>query len=295
MNPSIKAIVSLFILFWTTCSYSQMIVDAGKDTILCYDGGDSIILGGKPTAKGGIEPYRYKWTFVIFDFDNKKIVFQNNIINNDTIANPIFNEGYLLGDFLLKFYVNVSENNQNTGTDSIMITLSSVGITTRIGNIPSINIGDTCQLVPLNIVYGFLPLKYAWTPIYNLSDPNIEKPFAWPEKYTQYSVVVTDSVGCKGYDFVDVEINTVGIQQLKYNSNYTITNNPISDNSTLNFNFSVGSARLSIYGFNGIAIYDKKIISNIVEIGKIIKMPGLYIFTLEKNNEIISRGKFLKE
>ncbi len=252
-------------------------------------------MGGKPTAKNGVEPYLYKWTSVIYDRNHKIIDFKNKIINNDTIANPIYSGNYVLPDLFVKFYVNVTDKDQNSGIDSIMITKSSIALTTAILNIPTINKGDTCQLIPVNIVFGFPPLKYAWKPVYNLSNQNVENPFAWPDTSTTYNVEVTDSLGCIGHDEVDVSVNTVDIKQFNSNSNYILTSNPVRDNTIITFNFNIANEKLSIYKTDGKAIFTKKIISNTVEIGKIIRMPGLYFFILEKDNRIISRGKFLKE
>jgi hypothetical protein len=67
-------------------------------------------LGDNPTAKNGVEPYRYKWTYIGYDKDHKAIEFYGKIIN-DTVSNPFFKSGGR--DMYITFYINVTDNNQN--------------------------------------------------------------------------------------------------------------------------------------------------------------------------------------
>ncbi len=53
---------------------------------------------------------------------------------------------------------------------------------------------DTIQL------YATGGIGYVWTPDYNLSDPNVNNPLAYPEQSTIYHLTVEDSKGCFDYD-----------------------------------------------------------------------------------------------
>ena len=61
---------------------SQVIAEAGKDSILCEQ--DSLILGGNPSATGGAGGYKYAWFCNDFSFIN---IFASDIL---APSHPIF-------------------------------------------------------------------------------------------------------------------------------------------------------------------------------------------------------------
>jgi len=92
-------------------------------------------------------------------------------------------------------------------------TASSDHIFVDVKDTPVVNLGPdkvTCGTgVQLNAVTS--PLNddetFSWTPVTNLSDPEIRNPFASPTSTTTYTVKVNPgAVGCDGYDSITVRI-----------------------------------------------------------------------------------------
>jgi hypothetical protein len=293
-----KTIVTFILLSSIHSLFSQensLKVDGGNDTAFCRKVSGTTILGGKPTANNGLAPYKYKWSWTVFDYDDSTYEIHDSLINSDTIANPFFFNGKLTDDDIIKFYVNVTDADNNKGFDSITITISAAEFTTKLLINPRITAGDTFRMVAKNIVYGFRPLKYEWTPVYNLSCFDCEKPLAWPHKDTIYKVYVTDSIGCTGMDHIYVTVNPVSVVPLNLKPDYKIINNPIDAKSKIKFDFNIESARLKILTIDGRILYDRRVTSNILPIGEIIKKPGYYILNIEKNDKIISSCKIIRD
>lgn len=82
----------------------QLVADAGPDDVVCD--GDSIQLGGAPTASGGTMAYTYTWS-------------GTNLINN-TVANPVALPT-TTGDYI----VTVTDARNCTAFDTISITVDT--------------------------------------------------------------------------------------------------------------------------------------------------------------------------
>jgi hypothetical protein len=81
----------------------ELVADAGEDASI--DVGQSISIGGSPTASGGTGSYTYQWN-------------HTNFLNNSTIANPV---GTPPGS--LTFYVTVTDEEGCTDNDGVYITV----------------------------------------------------------------------------------------------------------------------------------------------------------------------------
>lgn len=284
-----------FVAFlWTSSLNCQLIVDAGKDTSYCSGLKDSIILGGNPTAKNGIEPYKYIWKTVAQDKENNIFKDYSDFINNDTIANPIFKSSSCK-DLIVKLYVKVIDKNNNEVNDSVIVLVSAIGCVHARLYSPEIKKGDTCKLGPGNIFNGFPPFKYKWSPEYNISDPFIRNPLAWPYKTTKYLVNVLDSLGCKSSDDNNVIVDTtIVFISNTFNYNIKIYPNPITNNSILKIQKVVKNTNITIYTIDGNEIYRSNINSNIFEIGKIMNDKGLYILSIEEDKKIVFSSILIK-
>jgi len=91
---------------WIIKLTPMLIVDAGPDRIICN--GDSITIGGTPTASGCLPPYTYLWN-------------NSGSLNDSTIANPI-----AFPNITTTYTLTVTDSIGNLNTDSVIITVNNV-------------------------------------------------------------------------------------------------------------------------------------------------------------------------
>ncbi len=100
------------------------VANAGLDKLICN--GDSVAIGGEPTAKGGYPPYLYQW-------------LPTSGLNNATIANPIAspNETTL-------YTVTVTDSVSQQDNDSVLITVRNVPVSEFASNSPQCLGNEIC-------------------------------------------------------------------------------------------------------------------------------------------------------
>jgi hypothetical protein len=278
------------LIFISRGIFGQFQVDAGNDTILCLS--DTKIIGGNPTASGGLEPYTYKWTT---NYSSGSITLNASYFLDDvTKANPsIIN--YVPNQQILKFKLQVKDNSGAILYDSIHVRLSIFKIL-LILNDRVINQGDTIALQTV-IRGGIDPLSYAWSPNYNISDPSVFRPIAWPDISTDYIVIVTDSIGCKMTDTINVLVNPLTINQNNSNDcKSTLFPNPITGESLIHFQINLRKKySLRVFNTDGQIILMDNIDSDCYEIGPKITNEGIYFYFILEGDKIVSSGKIIKE
>ena len=151
-------------------------VDAGLDTTICA--GESITIGGNPTGPAGSS---YQWS-------------NGSSLDDANAANPLANP-----TASLTFAVTVTDANQCVNADSVVV---------NINPLPSVNAGADVSICPGDSVQlgATGAVNYSWSPISDLSDPNIADPFASPSGTTIYTVSTTDANLCTGTDDVAVNV-----------------------------------------------------------------------------------------
>lgn len=155
----------------------EIIVDAGPDTDICI--GESIVLGGAPTAVGSKFDYTYQWMAGDESLEGDTSHIEVKPVNTTT------------------YYVLVTSGKCSVEVDSVHIVVNPLPIITIIGD-QSIGAGSS---VVLNATGG---VEYQWTPAESLSDATSDSPEASPLKSTAYDVVVTDANHCS--DTASVEV-----------------------------------------------------------------------------------------
>jgi len=150
--------------------------DAGNDTTICF--GDSVVIGGNPTAIGGTT---YAWT-------------PAGLIVDPTVSNP-----NVFPSVTTTFYVTTT-NDTCTGLDSVIVNVNPPP-TVDAGNDIQICIGDSAQLLATG------GISYLWAPGLTLTDDAIANPMAFPIDTTEYIVSATDINGCSNSDTVTVIVN----------------------------------------------------------------------------------------
>ena len=146
-------------------------VSATATPALINAGDVSVLLA---TAFGGDPPYTFSWT----PADS----LDDAHVQNPT-ASPTTTTTY-----------NVVARDSSGATASTSVTTSVRLAVTATANPDIVDPGHPSQLLA-TAVGGSPPYTFSWTPTVSLDDPFRQNPTATPAAETQYSVIVTDSVG----------------------------------------------------------------------------------------------------
>jgi PKD repeat protein len=167
--------------------YSGPTADAGGDKSIPSCGGSATI-GGSPTGSGGTPPYTYSWT-------------PAGGLNDTTIANPTASAS---GNYTVR----VTDANGCWDEDSVVVTVSGAP-TADAGPDQDVCLGASVVIGGSPAASGGTPpYTYNWTPVTGLNATYIANPTASPTTTTNYSLTITDSLGCKACDCVIVTVDT---------------------------------------------------------------------------------------
>lgn len=196
-----KNILLLFLLFSVHFLHAQLSANAGEDTTICvtWNGFTPLILGGNPTANGGVAPYTFTWecNYVYTVGSYSTIVTASIILSDTTSANPEFIHTIGGSESPIAFWLTVTDSTGQTTTDTIVVSFS-VFTTHLIEYSHSMYVGDSVKFVSIpNLGGGIPPVTYVWRPNEGLVDSTSYTDF-WvkPVVSTNYYITATDSVGC---------------------------------------------------------------------------------------------------
>ncbi|MDW8272862.1 MAG: Ig-like domain-containing protein [Chitinophagales bacterium] len=169
---------------------STLVAEAGSGGQICLGSGNSVTLGGTPTAVGGNAPYTYTWSPV-------------SDLNLTNPANPIATPGVTT-----KYFVTVTDQSGCTSIDSVTVIVHPA-VFVNAGNDTTICAGNSVIIGGSPTASGgAFPYLYQWTPEVGLSNNNVANPVATPVATTNYTVLVRDANGCTARDVVIVRVNT---------------------------------------------------------------------------------------
>lgn len=199
------------------------IVNTGGRREICF--GDSIQLGGTPTASGSFLPYTYRWS---------PTANMNNPADPNPTVWPTETTQYELTIF--------------NGTCEV----ARSNVTVVVNLLPEIDAGQD-QAVGLNEAVQLWASggeSYSWSPAEGLSDATIANPEARPLKTTTYYVTGINSKGCQNTDSVTIHVRSeVFIPNL-------FTPNGDGENDVLYvYGTGVRDLKLSIYDSHGIEVF----------------------------------------
>ncbi len=153
-------------------------VDAGDDRIVCQ--GESVYIGGIPTASDGVLPYTYNWS-------------PGNLLDDSTVANPI---ATITGN--QHFDVLVQDADGCYGVDTVYLEMNPMNINFNITDASCYGAADGEVSVVVN--GGTPPISYDWSHGLGTSAT-----VTGLQANVSYTVTVQDSVNCS--EVVDVEID----------------------------------------------------------------------------------------
>jgi hypothetical protein len=167
---SILSFLIFIFLLISHVSFSQLIVNVGKDTTYCVGlWRDTMILGSDVQIENGTEPYSFVWesTFKVSD----GLVFTaSDFLNDTTIKSPLIANNLTWPEWL-KFTVFVTDKNNQKGQDEINVRFSTFVYSVGYFGIELDN-GDSVLLGNAFITGGIEPLSYQYQPISGINDPN---------------------------------------------------------------------------------------------------------------------------
>lgn len=294
-----KIIFIVCLLAFIGTSNAQLTVDAGNDKIVCVTNFgiiETYRLGGTPTVRGGTPPYRVTWS-AIYNSAVGFPIYASEFLNDTTILNPIFRYGFGDARNLSKatFILKVTDANQNTSVDSVIVQFSKFGVSPAERR-NTIALGDSFRISAQIVRGGIPPLTYKWSPNYNISDVNIKNPTVWPRGRTLYTATVTDSAGCiSGFVdewLIDVINSTREIYNLLKVSIYP---NPLVVSSQLSIDTdNFDNKTLFICNSMGQMVYGQKLTASKIPIGQYIDNSGIYFYQIISNHQQLAVGKFIK-
>jgi len=268
-----------------------LVVDAGKDTNYCigfYSELDTIHIGGKPTAKGGVAPYKYEWTvYSTITHKPSTVLYDNNIDHDSIIAAPS-NFIARLNDIYV-FKITVTDANGIKVSDSTVIGLSMIYMGASIGHDPFIlnEVSDMGVLID----GGVPPLSYKWTPSIGLSNDTIQFPKVFVTSVPiKYSVELTDKIGCKSSDATITDIKNGDLK-----IGFVSFKNPILNSGTLNFTSDLLGSILQVYSVNGVLQYQMKVEDLSIPLGSLIPTAGVYFYRVTTPLGKLITGRFVRE
>lgn len=171
-----------------TSTPNPLVAEAGSGGALCLGTGDSVMLGGFPTAVGGLAPYTYTWSPLAG-------------LNLTNQANP---DAFPVTT--TKYFVTVTDQNGCLSVDSTVVTVYPV-LTANAGV-------DTTVCANQPFILGGSPTasagsgySYTWSPSTGVNNISLANPVAVATVTTSYVVTVSDGNGCLATDTVIVSVN----------------------------------------------------------------------------------------
>ncbi len=286
-------LLSIALLVVTKISVAQLVADAGPDQAYCsWFELTWVVLGGEPTASGGVEPYTYSW-----DVDHELGVIA--FIGDSTMANP-----YILypphdDQNIVQFYLTVTDAAQNESMDTVNVAFSHFMM--HLGQfLYTIDQGDTLHFPHgPNIFGGFPPVEYLWRPNHGLIDSIGWEMSAAPDYSIAYEVLLMDSVGCvvSGGSFVFVSVTPVSVfEQAEREQAVHIYPNPAADIITLTMNPGLqGIITFHLFDQQGRLVLHEQLHDRQSEIDLSGLSSGVYIYKLSNGEGFEYAGKITVE
>ncbi len=281
-------------------AYSQLIVNAGNDIIVCSFPVEEYVLGGFPSASGGVEPYTYTWSGKHFAFKyptgNPSWIYASDILDDTTKSNPVITEWRNVPDEWTTYYLKVEDAEGNIQVDSVSI-IASVFMTGGPYMSPvTIYKGDSVQFFGnISLFSNFEPLtEYKFSPAHGLSDSVDIYGWAKPDTSITYYLEAVNSAGCRSgkieYWHIEViDTTTVSNAIFKNQKDIEIFPNPAKDKITL-YSQSSRILKLEIYDLTGTCVYQNlNVGSNRVELKTDKLSKGMYILKVRDERKKISQ------
>lgn len=290
------------IVFGTSFAFSQtLIANAGGDKHFCTypDSLNQLIIGGSPTAIGGVEPYTYEWSiepFPLYSGSNITII-SSHLLDDTTQSNPNITDFTIRET--LQFKLKVTDDIGQVAIDSCNISFSSFA-KSLMNYSYVIPLGDSIFLekgTNIGSLFDHEIISYQWSPTDGLSNSTLANNFwAAPTTETVYSVNITDSYGCEaqGDSFYFVKPITVGITETNDAASWEVFPNPARDKLYIKTHQSETFDEIKIFDFSGKLIKQESqnFGASAIDVSELA--PGLYFLSIYTQGRKIFETKIIR-
>lgn len=261
---------------------------AGNDAMLCGPDVDGRLLGGTPTAWGGVEPFNYSWGAE--GLLNGEPVDVSDLLDDPTSPNPAL----ISRADSVSFYLEVSDSNGTVAYDTVRLTVSSLSVCQEVWEEEFFK-GDSVQLDHC-VVGGMEPLSFQWQPVEFLSDSSASNPWASTDSVTMtFELVVTDTLGCEVTSTFTVQYSTVGMEhKSKVESSVTVSSVIESTGTRLLIeNRLPERLNVDILGISGRLMEQFTLPPGSYERHLSGYRSGLYLYRITSHKTLIGTGKLV--
>lgn len=271
--------------------------NAGNDTIFCsIDGTKEFLLGGNPTATGGIPPYTFTWS-CNYSANIANLTFNytaSSFLNDTTLANPQMISVVETNDSIM-FYLTVTDSEGNSSSDSVLIRFCSFYMSSHMD--VNIQKGDSAHIFA-SVSTDCPAATYKWSPNYNISDIDSENPIVWPDSSLIYSVEISYYTGCVYYDVCQVNVSpSSNVNVLSEQIDIEVYPNPVSDELFISFNSPLMLSEHYIYIYDSTGrvnlTYNFTQSKNQYQLDLSALIPGIYYYRIKNDKTNIKAGRFL--
>lgn len=168
-----RSFILLFVLCSALRSFGQFIVSAGNDKTVCP--GLGIVVGGSPTAAGGLPPYTYSWQ------PGTGLSATNTPNPTSTPSSDI------------TYTITVTDDTGAVKTDVVNVFIHNIKLITA-GRDTSICVNSNASIG--STANNYPGITYSWSPGSTLSDSTSGAPVASPGLTTITYTITATTAGC---------------------------------------------------------------------------------------------------
>jgi hypothetical protein len=261
--------------------YSQLTLDAGKDTTFCVSlESDTMYIGTNLSIVNGSPPCSFAWECKVpkglYSFYTA-----SDLLNDTTLRSPYIIFGPTITDSIM-FHLYLSDNSNDTISDSLLVRFSQcicpLGYT-----VFRLNQGDSLWL-DAGIPDGKY-VKYYYEPSYGLSDPDSSATWCKPDTTTDYNIVTVDSFGCV-CSCHSYKIQVIPVSTIEMNENIEDSFYPSVIGSSVVFRNNAGKeALVSVFSTDGKLLHTSSTYQDKIELSKFNLGKGLFIILISIDNK----------
>ncbi len=179
--------------------YTPPRITAGGTIEVCV--GQDVVLGGAPTAYGGLPPYQFEW-FAL-----------PATAQNTSSSNPTFRADRVQQ---LTIVLRVSDGRGCQAYDTAHVTVTQPLVLAISQRTFEVCAGEPVQVGANPLVSGGTsPYRIAWSPTSAISSPDIPNPTVFPTTTTMYYCTITDAKGCTRSDSILVRVKPAMVVKLR--------------------------------------------------------------------------------
>lgn len=222
-----KLLEGTWIMDYATKTWREVLFTyAGEEGFWCSDQLEDVLMGGVPTAWGGVEPYSYTWD--ASGYLNGSVQEVGTLLDDPALANPA-----LISTFdSAVFFLEVTDSTGAISYDTVWHAFSNLSVCPDLWTAELFR-GDSIQLDHC-VEGGMEPLTYRWSPAEYLSDTAAPHPWATTDTASvTFELIASDTLGCEVRVEFTVNYSTTGIGDSSYPQAEVLINAIQEENKTI--------------------------------------------------------------